>query len=63
MVRSGAGELSVPGVNLAYLNSRNLLYPQPGYEPQLYVQIDKDVLEPSLWEELAPQGYRISGFN
>jgi tetratricopeptide (TPR) repeat protein len=61
MVRSGAGEFSTPGVNLAYLNSRNLLYPRPGYEPQLYVQIDKDVLEPSEWEALSPQGYRISG--
>jgi tetratricopeptide (TPR) repeat protein len=61
MIRAGAGELSSPGVNLAYLNSRNALYPQPDYEPQLYGKIDKDVLEPSVWEELAPPGYRISG--
>ncbi|MDR2053663.1 MAG: tetratricopeptide repeat protein [Treponema sp.] len=61
MVRSGAGELSTPGINLAFLNSRNLLYPRTGYEPELYLRIDKDVLEPSAWEELAPQGYRISG--
>jgi tetratricopeptide (TPR) repeat protein len=60
MVRAGAGELSTPGINMAYLNSRNLLYPQPGYEPQLYVKIDRDVLEPSPWDDLAPQGYRIS---
>ncbi|MDR1909840.1 MAG: tetratricopeptide repeat protein [Spirochaetaceae bacterium] len=63
MIRSGAGELSSPGINLAFLNSRNMLYPQPGYEPQLYSRIDKDVLEPSAWEELAPQGYRISGLS
>ncbi|MDR1411800.1 MAG: tetratricopeptide repeat protein [Spirochaetaceae bacterium] len=60
MVRSGAGEFSTPGINLAYLNSRNLLYPRTGYEPELYLRIDKDVLEPSSWEDLAPQGYRIS---
>jgi hypothetical protein len=61
MVRSGAGELSTPGINLAFLNSRNLLYPRTEYEPELYLRIDKDALEPSAWEELAPQGYRISG--
>jgi tetratricopeptide (TPR) repeat protein len=60
MVRSGAGELSTPGINLAYLNSRNLLYPQEGYEPQLFRHIDKDVLEPSEWETLAPAVFRLS---
>jgi tetratricopeptide (TPR) repeat protein len=49
-----------PGVNLPYLNSRNTLYPQPGYEPQIFLQIDKDVLEPSAWEGLAPPGSRLS---
>ena len=47
MIRSG----SVP---LPYLNSRNTLYPQPGYEPQIFIRIDRDALEPSRWEELAP---------
>ncbi|MDR0554589.1 MAG: tetratricopeptide repeat protein [Treponema sp.] len=60
MVRSGAGEISTPGVNLAYLNSRNALYPVPDFEPQIYIHIDKDVLEPSLWEELAPSANRLS---
>ncbi|MDR1302424.1 MAG: tetratricopeptide repeat protein [Treponema sp.] len=60
MVRSGAGELSSPGFNLAFLNSRNSLYPEPGYEAQIYIQIDKDVLEPSPWESLAPQNFRLS---
>ncbi|MDR1174595.1 MAG: tetratricopeptide repeat protein [Treponema sp.] len=60
MIRSGAGELSTPGINLAYLNSRNALYPQPGYEAQLYLSIDKDVVEPSLWEELYPPARRLS---
>jgi tetratricopeptide (TPR) repeat protein len=51
MIRLGAGDLSSPGINLAFLNSRNILYPQSGYEPQLFVRIDKDVLEPSPWED------------
>jgi tetratricopeptide (TPR) repeat protein len=49
-----------PGVNLPYLNSRYILYPQPGYEVQIFPRIDKDVLEPSIWENLAPQGGRLS---
>jgi hypothetical protein len=60
MIRAGAGDLSTPGINLAFLNSRNTLYPEPGFEPQLYMQIDKDVLEPSLWENLVPADYRLS---
>jgi tetratricopeptide (TPR) repeat protein len=51
MVRLGAGDLSNPGASLPYLNSRNILYPQTGYEPQLFVRIDRDVLEPSPWED------------
>jgi tetratricopeptide (TPR) repeat protein len=50
MTRLGAGDLSSPGINLAYLNARNALYHQPGYEPQLFRWIDKDILEPSPWE-------------
>jgi len=38
--------------NLAYLNTRNTLYPIKNYERQIYTNIDRDVLEPSLWEEL-----------
>lgn len=45
MVRSASA-------NLAYLNTRNSLYPEAGYEQQLYMEIDKDVLEPSEWEQL-----------
>jgi tetratricopeptide (TPR) repeat protein len=47
MIRSG-------GIPLPYLNSRNTLYPQSEYEPQIFIRIDRDVLEPSRWEELAP---------
>jgi tetratricopeptide (TPR) repeat protein len=60
MVRLGAGDLATPGINLAFLNSRNALYPTPDYDPQLYPQIDKDVLEPSAWEELSPQIARLT---
>jgi tetratricopeptide (TPR) repeat protein len=54
MVRAGAADFAAPGINLAYLNSRNILYPQPGYEPQIFIRIDKDAPEPSEWEQLAP---------
>ncbi|MDR1898444.1 MAG: tetratricopeptide repeat protein [Treponema sp.] len=54
MIRSGS-------TNLAFLNSRNSLYPERGYEPQIFRQIDKDVLEPSIWERLAPPGSRLAG--
>ncbi|MDR2178401.1 MAG: tetratricopeptide repeat protein [Treponema sp.] len=50
MIRLGAGDFSNPGANLPYLNSRNLLYPQAGYEAQIFPSIDKDILEPSPWE-------------
>jgi len=45
-----------PSINLGYLNSNNALRPTSGYSPQIFVRIDKDVLEPSKWEELAPLG-------
>ncbi|MCA1948999.1 MAG: tetratricopeptide repeat protein [Treponema sp.] len=38
--------------NLAYLNTRNALYPVKNYERQIYIYLDKDVLEPSPWEKL-----------
>ncbi|MCX7656835.1 MAG: tetratricopeptide repeat protein, partial [Treponemataceae bacterium] len=44
MVRSGSK-------NLAYLNTRNMLYPLRGWEAQIYPEIDKDVVEPSVWEQ------------
>ncbi|MDR3138434.1 MAG: tetratricopeptide repeat protein [Treponema sp.] len=54
MLRFGAADISTPGINLAYLNSRNILYPDQAYDPQLYLQIDKDAAEPSPWEHLVP---------
>jgi tetratricopeptide (TPR) repeat protein len=51
---------SGPGVNPAYLNVQNALHPVPGYEPNFFYRIDKDASDTSLWDELAPQEYRLS---
>ncbi|MDR1419540.1 MAG: tetratricopeptide repeat protein [Treponema sp.] len=50
-----------PGVNPAYLNVRNSLYPVRDYEYYFFLPVDRDVLEPSDWETLSPPGYRLSG--
>jgi tetratricopeptide (TPR) repeat protein len=60
LVRAGMTDLAAPGVNLAFLNSQNAFSPEPGYAPQIYVEIDKDVLEPSEWELLAPQTAKLA---
>jgi len=41
-----------PSINLGYLNANNALRPNSNYNPQVFSRIDKDVLEPSKWEEL-----------
>jgi tetratricopeptide (TPR) repeat protein len=53
-------EITAPGINPAYLNVQNSLHPIPGYEHQFFLRVDKDVLEPSSWEDLAPSGFRLS---
>jgi len=45
-----------PSINLGYLNANNAMRPNRNYRPQIFPRIDKDVLEPSKWEELAPYG-------
>ncbi|GHT48192.1 hypothetical protein FACS1894102_0660 [Spirochaetia bacterium] len=52
MIRPGALDSAMPGVSLPYLNIQNTLHPIPGSEGELFMQIDKDVNEPSAWEEL-----------
>jgi tetratricopeptide (TPR) repeat protein len=47
---------SAPGINLGFLNANNALRPTPNFSPQIFPRIDRDVLEPSRWEELAPFG-------
>jgi tetratricopeptide (TPR) repeat protein len=61
MTRMRPTDLYTPGINLGFLNSQNSLHPVPDYEPQLFIQIDKDVLEPPAWENLVPPAYRLSG--
>ena len=53
-------DISAPGVNPAYLNVQNSLHPVAGFEPQFFLRIDRDILEPSHWEDLSPPGYRLS---
>ncbi|MCL2070079.1 MAG: tetratricopeptide repeat protein [Treponema sp.] len=55
-----APDLFAPGINPAYLNIQNNLYPVRGFEPHFFLRIDRDALEPSQWEELAPPGFRLS---
>jgi tetratricopeptide (TPR) repeat protein len=43
-----------PSTPLPYLNSRNALYPQQGFEPQIFIRIDREAREDSPWEALAP---------
>jgi tetratricopeptide (TPR) repeat protein len=45
-----------PSINLGYLNANNALRPSSSYRPEIFIRIDKDVIEPSHWEELAPIG-------
>ena len=49
----------VPGINLGYLNANNALRPASDYKPEIFIHIDRDILEPSRWEELAPSGGMI----
>jgi tetratricopeptide (TPR) repeat protein len=57
MTRMTIGDVpGVPGINLGYLNANNALHPSSSYTPEIFIRIDKDVSEPSKWEELAPFG-------
>jgi tetratricopeptide (TPR) repeat protein len=49
-----------PGINLAYLNVQNILNPSSGYDQQIFMRIDRDMPEPSAWENLIPRDYRLS---
>jgi len=46
------GSPGAPSINLGYLNANNALRPSSNFIPQVFVRIDRDVLEPSKWEEL-----------
>lgn len=55
-------EPGAPGVNLGFLNANNALHANNALRssadrrPEIFIRIDKDALEPSLWEELSPFG-------
>ncbi|MCL2834613.1 MAG: tetratricopeptide repeat protein [Treponema sp.] len=53
-------DINGPGINPAYLNVQNSLYPVPGYDPLFFMRIDKDMLQPSVWDDLAPSGYSLA---
>jgi tetratricopeptide (TPR) repeat protein len=53
-------DISAPSVNPAYLNVQNSLRPVSDYQPQIFLRIDKDMLESSFWEGLTPPGYSLS---
>ena len=55
-----AAGINAPGINPAYLNVQNNLHPVPDYQAHFFLRIDKDILEPSPWEDLAPFGYKLS---
>ena len=51
--------LGVP--DLPYANAQNAMRPQTNYESQIFIDIDRDALESSIWEEIAP--VRRQGLN
>jgi tetratricopeptide (TPR) repeat protein len=53
-------DLYGPGVNLAYLNVRAITLSEPNYDPQIFMRIDRDCVEPSAWEDLIPRDYQLS---
>jgi tetratricopeptide (TPR) repeat protein len=53
-------DITAPGINPAFLNIQNSLRPMSGFEPHFFLRIDRDMLEPSPWETLAPPGHRLS---
>jgi hypothetical protein len=61
MVRMTPDNSFGPGINQGFLNSSYDLHPTPGYEPQIYPRLDKDVLEPSVWEQINPPAAGLSG--
>ncbi len=50
-----------PSVNPGYLNATNAMRPVTNFTPQIFPRIDKDALEPSHWQELAPVSPLASG--
>jgi tetratricopeptide (TPR) repeat protein len=51
LTRDPTSEVRSGQMNLGYLNTRDTLYPESGYVPQLYMQIDRDLPDRSIWTE------------
>jgi len=57
MIRARLSEIpGSPGINLGYLNAANAMRPSNDYTPGMFIRIDRDGVEPSRWEQLAPFG-------
>jgi len=52
--------LNAPSVNAGFLNIQNSLNPKSDYEPFFFLRVDKDMFSSSVWENLAPTGFRLS---
>jgi tetratricopeptide (TPR) repeat protein len=51
-VRPGLADFSLPTIGLPYLNTGNVLYPASGTSAEIFIDIDRDMQEPSPWEHL-----------
>jgi tetratricopeptide (TPR) repeat protein len=51
-VRPGLADFSIPTISLPYLNTGNILYPSSNTAAEIFINIDRDMLEPSPWERL-----------
>jgi len=43
LTRDPVTQISPPSVNLAFVNMRNILYPVPNYELQIYADLPRDM--------------------
>jgi tetratricopeptide (TPR) repeat protein len=50
--RPGLAGFSLPTIGLPYLNTGNILYPASGTDAEIYMNIDRDMPDPSPWETL-----------
>jgi tetratricopeptide (TPR) repeat protein len=51
-IRPGLSDFSLPTVGLPYLNTGNILYPASDTNAEIFMNIDRDMPEPSPWETL-----------
>jgi tetratricopeptide (TPR) repeat protein len=51
-IRPGLADFSLPTVGLPYLNTGNILYPVPDTNAEIFMNVDRDMPDPSPWETL-----------